>query len=172
MHGKISSQELESRIRSGTAGEVTEAFNHGADPALPGLMEAALDHEDPEARIELLLGHQVKPRSSDLDKAVEKDNRAALNLLMGNGAKPTAKLVDKAIDLNKPNREEIIKSILKQEVAPTSQNLTKAFAKECAEFNVRVNALLPGFTDTKFASTLTSNKQIKNMLTDNGVFIF
>lgn len=43
-------------------------------------------------------------------------------------------------------------------------SMTKAFAKECAEFNVRVNALLPGFTDTKFASTLTSNEQIKNMI--------
>ncbi len=39
-------------------------------------------------------------------------------------------------------------------------SMTKAFAKECAEFNIRVNALLPGITDTKFASTLVDNPQI------------
>ncbi|WP_286267478.1 SDR family oxidoreductase [Thalassotalea atypica] len=39
-------------------------------------------------------------------------------------------------------------------------SMTKAFAKECAQFNIRVNALLPGATDTKFASTLVNNPQI------------
>jgi NAD(P)-dependent dehydrogenase (short-subunit alcohol dehydrogenase family) len=38
--------------------------------------------------------------------------------------------------------------------------MTKAFAKECAEINVRVNALLPGATDTKFAATLVKNPTI------------
>ncbi len=38
--------------------------------------------------------------------------------------------------------------------------MTKAFAKECAQFNIRVNALLPGATDTKFASTLVNNPKI------------
>jgi NAD(P)-dependent dehydrogenase (short-subunit alcohol dehydrogenase family) len=32
--------------------------------------------------------------------------------------------------------------------------MTRAFARECAPLNIRVNALLPGLTDTKFASTL------------------
>ncbi len=39
-------------------------------------------------------------------------------------------------------------------------SMTKTFAKECAAFNIRVNALLPGGTDTKFASTLVNNKAI------------
>lgn len=38
--------------------------------------------------------------------------------------------------------------------------MTKSFAKECAQLGIRVNALLPGLTDTKFASTLTSNDAI------------
>ena len=38
--------------------------------------------------------------------------------------------------------------------------MTKAFAKECAQMGIRVNALLPGLTDTKFASALTSNQAI------------
>lgn len=41
--------------------------------------------------------------------------------------------------------------------------MTKAFAKECATLGIRVNALLPGLTDTKFASALTSNDAILKM---------
>ena len=39
-------------------------------------------------------------------------------------------------------------------------SMTKAFAKECAGLNIRVNALLPGLTETKFASALTNNPAI------------
>lgn len=39
-------------------------------------------------------------------------------------------------------------------------SMTKAFAKECAGFGIRVNALLPGATDTKFASALVKNEAI------------
>lgn len=39
-------------------------------------------------------------------------------------------------------------------------SMTHAFAKECASLNIRVNALLPGATDTKFASTLVNNPAI------------
>lgn len=39
-------------------------------------------------------------------------------------------------------------------------NMTKAFAKECALHSIRVNALLPGFTKTKFAGALFNNEDI------------
>ncbi|MEK6805378.1 MAG: SDR family oxidoreductase [Pseudomonadota bacterium] len=39
-------------------------------------------------------------------------------------------------------------------------NLTQSFAKECAPWKVRVNAVLPGATDTKFASALIKNEQV------------
>lgn len=39
-------------------------------------------------------------------------------------------------------------------------NMTKAFAKECAPFNIRCNALLPGLTKTKFAGALFNNEQM------------
>ena len=39
-------------------------------------------------------------------------------------------------------------------------NMTKVFAKECAQYGIRCNALLPGLTDTKFASALVSNDAI------------
>jgi len=39
--------------------------------------------------------------------------------------------------------------------------MTQAFARECAGMNVRVNALLPGMTDTKFAAALVKNDAIR-----------
>jgi NAD(P)-dependent dehydrogenase (short-subunit alcohol dehydrogenase family) len=39
-------------------------------------------------------------------------------------------------------------------------NMTQAFARECAPWKIRVNAVLPGLTDTKFASALTKNDDI------------
>lgn len=42
-------------------------------------------------------------------------------------------------------------------------SMTKTFAKECADMKVRVNAILPGVTDTKFASSLIDNTDILEM---------
>ena len=39
-------------------------------------------------------------------------------------------------------------------------SFTESFARECAPQGIRVNAVLPGLTETKFASALTSNKSI------------
>ena len=39
-------------------------------------------------------------------------------------------------------------------------NMTKAFAKECGEYKIRVNAVLPGLTKTKFAGALFSDENI------------
>ena len=38
--------------------------------------------------------------------------------------------------------------------------MTKAYAKELASSNIRVNALLPGLTETRFSAALIENKQI------------
>jgi len=42
-------------------------------------------------------------------------------------------------------------------------NMTKSFAKECAGLNIRVNALLPGLTKTKFAGALFDNDAMYKM---------
>ena len=42
--------------------------------------------------------------------------------------------------------------------------MTRAYAKELAQYNIRVNALLPGLTDTQFAAALTANEEIKNQV--------
>lgn len=56
----------------------------------------------------------------------------------------------------KPGMFQGIYSISKAAVI----NMTQAFAKECAPWKIRVNAVLPGLTETKFASALTQNEQI------------
>ena len=38
--------------------------------------------------------------------------------------------------------------------------MTKAYAKELASSNIRVNALLPGLTETRFSAALIENKAI------------
>lgn len=43
-------------------------------------------------------------------------------------------------------------------------NMTKAFAKECGAFGIRVNALLPGLTKTRFAGALFENEQFYNSM--------
>lgn len=46
-------------------------------------------------------------------------------------------------------------------------NMTKAFAKECGPLGIRVNALLPGLTKTKFAGALFENKEIYDHWIEN-----
>lgn len=46
-------------------------------------------------------------------------------------------------------------------------SMTQAFAKELAPNNIRVNAVLPGLTETKFASAITENEEIKKHVLQN-----
>ncbi|MDR3387879.1 MAG: glucose 1-dehydrogenase [Rudaea sp.] len=39
-------------------------------------------------------------------------------------------------------------------------SMTEGFAKELAQYKIRVNAVLPGLTDTKFAGALTQNPEL------------
>ncbi|TWX68070.1 SDR family oxidoreductase [Colwellia demingiae] len=61
-----------------------------------------------------------------------------------------------SVNAIQPGEMQGIYSITKAAVV----NMTKAFAKECAPFGIRCNALLPGFTKTKFAGALFTNDEI------------
>jgi NAD(P)-dependent dehydrogenase (short-subunit alcohol dehydrogenase family) len=56
----------------------------------------------------------------------------------------------------KPGTFQGIYSITKAAVI----NMTQSFAKECAPWKVRVNAVLPGLTETKFAAALTKDEKL------------
>jgi len=61
-----------------------------------------------------------------------------------------------SVNALEPGDKQAIYSITKAAVV----NMTKAFAKECAPFNIRCNAILPGFTKTKFAGALFAHQDI------------
>lgn len=61
-----------------------------------------------------------------------------------------------SINALQPGYMQGIYSITKAAVV----NMTKVFAKECAPFGIRCNALLPGLTKTKFAGALFSNDDL------------
>jgi len=65
-----------------------------------------------------------------------------------------------SINAIQPGEHQAIYSITKAAVV----NMTKAFAKECGDLGIRCNALLPGFTKTKFAGALFTNDKIYNQL--------
>lgn len=64
-----------------------------------------------------------------------------------------------SINALQPGFQQGIYSISKAAVV----NMTKAFAKECAPLNIRVNALLPGLTKTKFAGALFTDEKMYKM---------
>ena len=61
-----------------------------------------------------------------------------------------------SVNALKPAEWQGIYSITKAAVV----NMTKAFARECGPLGIRVNALLPGLTKTKFAGALFDHQDI------------
>ena len=68
-----------------------------------------------------------------------------------------------SVNALQPGEMQGIYSITKAAVV----NMTRAFAKECAPFGIRVNAILPGLTKTKFAGALFSNDDIYKKAVEN-----
>jgi NAD(P)-dependent dehydrogenase (short-subunit alcohol dehydrogenase family) len=63
-----------------------------------------------------------------------------------------------SINALQPPAMQAVYSITKAAVV----NMTRAFAKECARWNIRCNALLPGLTRTQFAGALFENEKFYN----------
>lgn len=142
---------------------------------------------DPDAISSLMA--QIKEQFGKLDILI---NNAATNPYYGHILNTDASAMEKTIDVNikgyflisqqagllmkesgggciintasvngvRPGPMQGIYSITKAAII----SMTESFAKECARANIRVNAILPGLTDTKFASALTQNEQMLNMI--------
>ena len=65
-----------------------------------------------------------------------------------------------SVNAERPAPGQLVYSMTKAGIV----NMTEGFAKELAPLGIRVNAVLPGLTDTKFASALTSNPKIMDMM--------
>ncbi len=137
-------------------------------------IEAIFDYiQDEHGRIDILVnnaaanpyyGHILDTDLSAFDKTVEVNIRGYF--FMSTAAGKMMREQGGGVILNTasvngvtPGDKQGIYSITKAAVI----SMTKAFAKECGPHNIRVNALLPGLTDTKFASALTSNDKVLNM---------
>jgi NAD(P)-dependent dehydrogenase (short-subunit alcohol dehydrogenase family) len=156
---------------------------------LGGSAEAVACHIGELDQIEALFAH-VEKKHGRLDILV---NNAATNPFFGHILDTEPSIFQKTVDVNirgyfymsthgarlmaKGSGGSIINVASVNGVVPGPQqgiysitkaaviSMTKAFAVECAESGVRCNALLPGLTDTKFASVLVNTPAIlKNAL--------
>lgn len=148
-----------------------------------GKATAIAAHQGESAALKNLMA-EVTEKFGRLDVLV---NNAATNPYFGHISNTDASMVDKTLQVNikgyfelsalasklmkksgggsiiniasingvRPGNKQGIYSITKAVI-----NMSLAFARECAPWNVRANAILPGLTDTKFASALTENEQI------------
>ncbi len=107
-------------------------------------------------------GHVLDIEPSAYDKTMDVNLRGFFFMSVEAGKRMRASgrggsIVNVAsVDGVTPGDQRAVYSITKAGII----NMTKAFALECGPHNIRVNAVLPGITETKFASALTENKEI------------
>ena len=173
---------LSSRRESGVA-EVAETIRAAGGKASalachigePASIDAAFARiEQEHGRLDILVnnaatnphfGHITETPVSMLDKTVEVNVRGyflmsqkAALLMKRNGGGSIVNT--SSINGVRPGPGQGIYSVTKSAVI----SMTRAFARECAPWKVRVNAVLPGLTDTKFASALIQDERILNMI--------
>lgn len=151
-----------------SGGKATAIAAHQGDSAalhrLIGEIEAGLGRLDilvNNAATNPYFGHISDTDMSMVDKTLQVNIKGyfelaalASKLMKKNGGGAIVNIA--SVNGVKPGMFQGIYSISKAAVI----NMTQAFAKECAPWKVRVNAVLPGLTETKFASALTNNDQI------------
>jgi NAD(P)-dependent dehydrogenase (short-subunit alcohol dehydrogenase family) len=110
-------------------------------------------------------GHIVETPLSMVDKTIEVNIRGFFDMsqraaLMMKDQGGGSIVNTSSINGERPAPYQGIYSITKAAVI----SMTRAFAKECASWKVRVNAVLPGLTDTRFAAALTTNERMLKMI--------
>ena len=164
-----SCEEVAASIRD-EGGQATAYACHIGDP---GQIEAIFEYIRQEhGRLDILVnnaaanpyyGHITDTDMAAFTKTVEVNirgyffmsaNACKLMKVSGGGAIVNVSSVDGV----RPGDKRGIYSITKSAII----QMTKAFALECGPDNIRVNALLPGLTETKFAGALTENEEVLN----------
>jgi len=151
-------------------GQATAYACHIGDPEQ---IEAIFEHiRQQHGRLDILVnnaaanpyyGHITDTDLGAFTKTVEVNIRGyffmsanACRLMKQNGGGAIVNVA--SVDGVRPGDKRGIYSITKGAII----QMTKAFALECGPDNIRVNALLPGLTETKFAGALTGNEDILN----------
>jgi len=176
-HVLVSSRKAESveavaaAIRD-AGGQATGIACHVGDPDAVEAMFTRISAEI--GRLDVLInnaatnphfGHIVDTPLSMVDKTMEVNIRGffhmsqrAASMMKDSGGGSIVNT--SSINGERPAPYQGIYSITKAAVI----SMTRAFAKECAAWNVRVNAVLPGLTDTRFAAALTTNERMLKMI--------
>ena len=163
--------EVAETIRA-AGGKASALACHIGEPASIDAAFARIEKE--HGRLDILVnnaatnphfGHITETPVSMLDKTVEVNVRGyflmsqkAALLMKRNGGGSIVNT--SSINGVRPGPGQGIYSVTKSAVI----SMTRAFARECAPWKVRVNAVLPGLTDTKFASALIQDERILNMI--------
>ena len=141
----------------GDLDQIQEIFNHVREQY--GRLDILVNN----AAANPYYGHITETDVSAFDKTVEVNIRGyffmsvnACKLMKENGGGAIVNVA--SVNGVSPGDKQGIYSITKGAII----NMTKAFALECGPDNIRVNALLPGLTDTKFAGALTGNEEVLN----------
>ena len=120
-----------------------------------------LDILDNNAATNPHFGHVFDTPSSMLDKTLAVNVRGYFEMAIHTGRlmeRGGGGAIVNTASINgiKPGFHQGIYSATKAAVI----NMTRSFARECGPKKIRVNAVLPGLTETKFASALTQNESV------------
>ena len=154
-------------IREAGGAATAIAAHQGESAALQKLMAAV---ETQFGRLDILVnnaatnpyfGHVLDTDPAMIDKTLQVNIKGYFELSMMAGklmkAQGKGAIVNTAsINGRSPGWFQGIYSVTKAAVI----NMTQSFAKECGPLGIRVNAVLPGLTETKFASALTQNEEM------------
>jgi NAD(P)-dependent dehydrogenase (short-subunit alcohol dehydrogenase family) len=110
-------------------------------------------------------GHILDTELSAFNKTVEVNMRGYFFMSVEAGkmmkAQGAGSIVNTAsVNALQPAEFQGIYSITKAAVV----NMTKAFAKECGQYGIRVNALLPGLTKTKLAGAFFEDEDVSQKI--------
>ena len=174
-HVIISSRRQESceEVAASIRDEGGRATAHACHIGDPEQIEAIYDHiRQQRGRLDILVnnaaanpyyGHITDTDMAAFTKTVEVNIRGyffmsanACKLMKESGGGAIVNV--SSVDGIRPGDKRGIYSITKSAII----QMTKAFALECGPDNIRVNALLPGLTETKFAGALTENEEVLN----------